>query len=174
MLLGTGCSLGCDRAQRGGATLGHDHGIDTGSIGRAQQGAKVLGIFHAVKGKHQSRGAGGFQDVLNGQELLRADDGDDPLMGWSSGNVIEGLARLGAYPDLERTTKGDNRLESLVAPLARHQDVIKAATTGPERLFHRVNSIENLHLFSVTVLLSDVAESGEQPGAGQLSDLPEP
>jgi hypothetical protein len=83
--------LGCagagfygDRAQGGGTALGEDDAVDARAVGYAEQSAEVLGVFYAVEGEQQAAGtglAGRGEEVFDGEELLRADQGDYALMG---------------------------------------------------------------------------------------------
>ncbi len=149
MLLGSGGGLGGYGAQGRGAALGHDHCVDSGSVGGAKECAEVLGIFNAVEGEDEARGGDGFQNVLDGEELLGANDGDDSLVSRGVGHVGEGFAGLGAEADFEVAAEGDDGFEAVIAAFAGYQHVIEAAFARFERLFDRVQSVENLHIFSV-------------------------
>jgi hypothetical protein len=91
-------------AEGRGAALGEDDAVDAGAVGYAEQRAEVLRVFDAVEGEQQAAGAGVCgarrgEKVLDGEELLWANQGDDALVGGGFGQQRELLARLLADAD---------------------------------------------------------------------------
>jgi hypothetical protein len=60
-------------------------------------------------------------------------------------HVGQGFAGLGADANLEVFAEGNDSFEAVVTAFAGHQHVVKAALTCFESLFHRMESVENLH-----------------------------
>ena len=61
------------------------------------------------------------------------------------GQLRQLLARLLADADPGLAADGDQPFEAVVMAFAGHQNLVKAALAGLERLFNRVNSVENFH-----------------------------
>jgi hypothetical protein len=104
-----------------------------------------LRVFDAVEGEDQARGAGGFENIFDGEELLGTDDGHDALVGRSAGHVCQGFAGLGADADLELAAERDDGFEAVVAAFAGYEHMVEAALAGFEGFFYRVYAVESLH-----------------------------
>jgi len=141
----SGGGFGGYGAEGGGAALGHDDSIDASAVGGAEERAEVLRIFYAVEGEDEARLAGWFENILNRQELLGADDGDYALVGGGVGHVGEGLAGFGADADFEFFAEGDDGFEAIVAAFAGDEDMVEAAFAGFEGFFDWVHAVEGLH-----------------------------
>ena len=136
-----------------GAALGHDDGVDSGAVGGAEQRAEILRVFDAVESEDEARGAGGLENIFDGEKFLSADDGDDALVGGGVGDVGKGFAGLGANADLEVAAEGDDGFEAVVAAFTGYEDVIETALACFEGFFYRMDAVEGLHLSSVWLSL---------------------
>ena len=142
---GTGFDGG--RAQGCGAALGEDDSVDSGSIGYAQQSAEVLRVFDTVESEKQAGRSGdcGSEEILNGEKLLRADQGHYALVGGSLGELGQLLAGLLADTDAGIAAEGDEGFQAGILALAGHQNVVEAPASGLEGFFDRMQAVENFH-----------------------------
>jgi hypothetical protein len=150
VLGGAGAGFNGDGAERGGAALGEDYAVYAGAVGYAEKRAEILWIFDAVECEKQTRGAGfrgriGFEEVFDGERLLRAHQSHNSLMGWGLRHMRQLLARLLADADTALPALGDQLLETGIVAFMGHQHVVKAAASGLESLFHRMHPVENFH-----------------------------
>ena len=147
----SGASAGLDGygAEGGGAAFGEDDAIVAGAVGYAEEGAEILWIFDTVEREEQAGARGGGcgrgEQVFDGEEFLRADDGDDALMAGCSRDLGQLVAGLLADANAGLAALGDQFFEAGVLALAGYDDVIKTPTAGLERLFDRVHAVENFH-----------------------------
>ena len=84
VLGGAGAGFHGDGAQWRGAALGEDDAVDAGAIGDAQQRAEILRIFNAIESEEQAGagdGSGAVKRSSMARAFLRADEGDDALVG---------------------------------------------------------------------------------------------
>ena len=149
-----GPRAGLDRGgtQRGGAAFGQNHAVHAGAVRHAQQGAQVLGVFHAVQRQQEPGVPGGRQrleEIFDRQKLLRADHGDNPLVGGGAGQFRQLLPRFLAHPDAGLAALGDQAGQAIVLALAGHHHVVKTAPPGPQGLLDRMNPVEDFHSHSV-------------------------
>ena len=127
--------------------LGENDAVDAGSIGHAQQCAEILRIFNAIE-REQQAGRSGLhrnKEILDGQCFLRANNCDDALMRWCSGELCELLA--GFLPDAHAglATRGNQAGKPVVVALARDQNMVKAALAGFEGFLDGMEAVENFH-----------------------------
>jgi hypothetical protein len=73
------------------------------------------------------------------------DEGDDTLMRDVFGNKCELLTRLLTDTDAKLAAESDELFDSGIVALGGDQDVVKAATSGLQSFFHRMQSVENFH-----------------------------
>lgn len=153
MFGGSSTGLDRDRAQRRGPPLGEDHAIHSGSVGDAQQGAQVLRVLDTVQGKQETRvirGSGWRREkILDGEHFVRADRGNHPLVGSRTCHLGQLLPGFLAYPHSGLAALSHQASEAIVLAFAGHQNVIETPPAGAQRLFHRMNAVEDLHASSV-------------------------
>lgn len=152
MLGGAGAGLDGHGAERRGTTLGKDNAVHAGAICDAEQGTKILRVFHTIKGKDEAgllrpagSGRGALEKVFNGEELLGAHQGDDTLMGSGTGELGELLTGLLADAHTGLPAVRDQAGNAVVMALAGHKDVVKSAPASPERLLDWMQTVENFH-----------------------------
>ena len=86
------------------------------------------------------------EEVFDGEEFLRADEGDDALMGGGLGEQRQLLA--GFLADADAGLAAERRPGvpgAVVVAFAGHQNVVKAALAGLERFLDRMQAVENFH-----------------------------
>ena len=153
VLGGSGGGFEGDGAEGGGAAFGEEDAIDTGSFGRTEERAEVLGVFDAVEREEEMRGgAGGGRDkIFEVEEITLANDGDHALMGGGSGEAGEGIAGLGADWDgrLAAEVEDGSDAGGGSGALAGDADVVKVAGPGAEGFLDRVEAVEDFHFFPV-------------------------
>jgi hypothetical protein len=151
--------LGCagtgfygDRAEGGGTAFGEDDAIDACAVGYAEQSAKILGVFYAVKREEQTAGGGWMgrgEEVFDGEELLRANQRDYALMGGGLGHLRQLLAGVLADADAGLATGGDEAVKAqiltLLQALTGYHHLVEAAAAGLQGFFNRVHAVENFH-----------------------------
>lgn len=147
-----GAGLHGRRAEGRGAALGEDDTVDTGAVGDAEQRAEVLRIFNAVEREDEAGGGLGgigFEEILDGEEFLRADEGHDALVRGRFGD--EGELLSGLLPDADSGLAAlcDEALQAIVLALACDEDVVKAAASGFESFLDRMQAVENFHEISL-------------------------
>jgi len=152
--------LGCARAgfdDRGaegcGAALGEDDTVNAGAVGDAEKCAEILRIFNAVE-REDEAGCGrlariGFEEVFDGEEFLRVDEGNDALVRGRFGGEGELLSGLLPNADSSLAALCDEALQAIVLALAGDEDVVKAAATGFESFLDRMQAVENFHEISL-------------------------
>jgi hypothetical protein len=127
-----------------------------------------LRIFDAVEGKHKASGVGTrrirLEKVFNCQKLLRLDERDHSLVRGGLGDNRELLARLLPDSNSSLAACGYKALQAFVVPLAGDQDMVEATPPGPERLFHRMEPVQNIHEVSLD---GSPRRLRRQLGAGQ-------
>ena len=67
VLAGSGGRFGGDRTDGSRPAFGKNDAVDAGSVGRAEEGAEVVGIFYAVEGEEEfgtGRAGWGVQEIL--------------------------------------------------------------------------------------------------------------
>ena len=96
-VLAGSCGRFCgDRAEGGRSAFGEDDAVDAGAVGRAEEGAEVVGVFYAVEGEEKLGAGGGLEEVFEGEEFAFADEGDDALVGVGfavAGELVAGFGR---------------------------------------------------------------------------------
>jgi hypothetical protein len=150
VLGGAGAGLDGDRAEGRGAALGEDDAIHARAVGYAEKSAEVLRVFNAVEGKQETGEAGfscgiGRKEVFNGERFLRVNEGDHALVRDVFGDECELLTQLLADSDATLAAESDELFDSGIVALGGDQDVVKAATSGLESFFHRMQTVENFH-----------------------------
>jgi hypothetical protein len=152
MLGGPGAGFYGDWTQGGGTAFSEDDAIYASAVGYAEQGTEVLRVFHAVEGEQQAAGAGLVawgEEVFDGKELLRADQGYYALMGGGFGHLGQLLAGVLANADAGLATGGDEAVKAqiltLLQALAGYNHLVEAAAAGLEGFFNRVHAVENFH-----------------------------
>ena len=150
VLCGASAGLDSDSAQGRGAALGEDDAIHASAVGYAEKSAEVLRVFNAVQSKQETGEAGfscgiGRKEVFNGERFLRVNEGDHALVRDVLRDEGELLARLLTDADAKLAAKSDELLQPGIVTLGSHQDVVKAATSGFQSFFHRMQSVENFH-----------------------------
>jgi|CZKL01.1.fsa_nt_gi hypothetical protein len=149
-----GCSsagLNRYRAEGGGATLGEDDPVDSGTIGHTKESAEVLGIFNAIESKHET-GLGSacgrsrrVIEVFYREKFLGTDHGNHALMRRCTSQLGQLLAGFLANGDAGSPALGDYLFEACILPFAGYDDVIETSPACPERLFNRVDAVKNFH-----------------------------
>lgn len=147
VLGGAGGGFDGDSAQGGGAPLGEDDAINPGTIGGADKRAEILGIFDSVECEQESGGggvAGLGEEVLEGEELALAHDGDDTLVAGCFGHAGELVAVLKAHSNAVLTTEVNDALEFLrcavLLTFAADANMVKTAIASAESFFYWVQS----------------------------------
>jgi hypothetical protein len=152
MLGCAGAGLDGGGAEGSGAALGEEDAVDAGAVGHAEERAEVLRVFDAVEREHEACGGGTVrrrrEEVFEGEEFLRADEGDDALMRGGFGGESELLAGLLDDADTCLTALGEETVETGVMALAGNEDVVKAAAAGLEGFRDRVQAVKDFHLVS--------------------------
>jgi hypothetical protein len=151
MLGSAGAGLDRGRAQRRGPALRHDDAINSGSIGNAQEGSEILGIFHTVERQQESRlrRIGRFEEIFDVEPFFRPHKGDDSLVSCGAGKLREVLARFRADADAGVLALGYETGDAIVMTLGCNQHVIEAPSPGFQRLGYRMDAVENFHLSSL-------------------------
>jgi pheromone shutdown protein TraB len=70
---------------------------------------------------------------------------DDALVGDVLSGLCEALARLLADTNTLLTAERDELFEARIVAFRSDENVIKAATSGFESFFHRMQAVENFH-----------------------------
>ena len=153
---GPGRGFGHNRAERRRPPFGQDDSVNARTIGRPQQRAQVVRVFHAIERQEKSPAAGSrgsVQQVFERQELAFAQEGHNTLVGVGLGVAGELIARLHADTDIGRAAELQNAVQARVAAgfaLPGNADVVQAADAGAQRLFHRMQAVKNIHPSSVS------------------------
>ena len=153
VLGGSGGGFGDDGADGSGAALGEDDAVDTGTVGGAEQGAEVVGVFDSVEGEEEAVSAGsggGVEQVFEGEEGAFAQESDDALVGVGLGVAGELVAGFGVDADAGGAGELEHAIHARVAAVTCDGDVVQPPGTGPESLFHRMQAVENFHASSVS------------------------
>jgi hypothetical protein len=149
MFSGAGAGFDGHRADGGGAAFCEDDAVDAGAVGYTEKRAQVLRVFYAVKSEKEAAraliGRVGLVKVFNGEELRRANEGDDALMRRSLGELGQLLAGLVANGDTGLAAESDELIEPGILAFVGDQDVVKSATAGLDRFFDGMHAIENFH-----------------------------
>jgi hypothetical protein len=90
-----------------------------------------------------------FEQVFEIKDGFFADDGDNPLVGRCLRKPGERLAGLETHANARFAAGIDDLLEARVVAFFGDTDVVETAQTRAQRLFHGVQPVENVHLFSV-------------------------
>jgi hypothetical protein len=143
--------FGYGAGDRGGAALGDDDTVYSGSVGGAEERSEVVGVFYAVEGEEEAVRAVFFggEEVFDGQELTLADDGDDALVGVGAGEAGELVAGLDGDADAGGAAELGEAFELFIFTLAGDADVIELAGTGADGLLYRVEAVQNFHPLSL-------------------------
>ena len=135
--------------------LRQKHSRDACAVGRAQQRAQVVRVLHAVE-RQKEPPAGGVwrrrQQVLKLQQPALAQEGDDALMHLRADVPGELFAGFGVHPDAGSPSQFQELGQPGIAAafaLAGHRDVVDSLRAGAQRLLHRVQTVQNVHLSSV-------------------------
>jgi hypothetical protein len=147
MFGGSCAGLHGNRAQGCRTPLREDDAVDAGSIGYAQQCAKILRIFDAIESEHQPGSAGPHRrkNILDRQFFLRTYDRYDALMRWCSGKLRELLAGFLPNSHAGLAARSDEVGKSVVVAFAGDQNMIKTALAGFKGLLDGMEAVENFH-----------------------------
>ena len=147
-----GCASTCfdgHRAQRCRPPLRQHHAVHSGSVGNAQQRTQVLRVFHAIERQQQPSRAGFFrsrlEEVLDREKLLRVNHGHHALVRLGFGQKRQLLACLLADTHAGLTAQIHQPFQPIILPLAAHQYVVESPPSGLERLFYRMQPVQNFH-----------------------------
>ena len=133
-----------------GTALGKNDAVDACSVGYAEKCAQSLRVFHAVQREQEpgcagSGGGVGRKQVFNGKRLLPVNVCYDTLMGNVLGGQGELLARLLADTNAMLAAERNELFETGIVAFSGDEDVVKAAASGLESFFHRMQAVENFH-----------------------------
>jgi hypothetical protein len=78
-------------------------------------------------------------------KLPRPDKGDNALVSGSLGCQGQLFARLLADAHTGFAALGQQFLEAEVVALLGYKHMVKTAASGPERLFHRMQTVQDFH-----------------------------
>ena len=150
MLGGSGAGFDGSGAERSRAALGEEDAVDAGAIGNAKKSAEVLRVFNTVEredeaGSGVTCGGRGREEVLEGEQFLRADKRDDALVRGGFGGECELLARPLKDADACVVALGDEAVEAVVVALASDEDPIEAAAPGLESFRDRMQAVKDFH-----------------------------
>jgi hypothetical protein len=137
-------------AERRGTALGQYNTIHSCSVGYAEKRAKILWVFHTIQSKQEPGFAGsgrrvGRKQVFNCKCLLPVDKCDDALVRDVLGGQGKLFARLLADTNAELAAECDELFEAAIVAFGSDKNVVKAATSGLESFFHRMQPVENFH-----------------------------
>jgi len=150
MLGGSGAGFDGSGAERSRAALGEEDAVDAGAIGNAKKSAEVLRVFNTVEredeaGSGVTCGGRGREEVLEGEQFLRADKRDDALVRGGFGGECELLARPLKDADACVVALGDEAVEAVVVALASDEDPIEAAAPSLESFRDRMQAVKDFH-----------------------------
>jgi len=159
----SGRGFGNGAGDRGGAPLGDNDAVDSGTVGGAKERTEVVGVFDAVEGEEEAvlTILFGCEEIFNGEELALADDGEDALMGVGAGEAGELVAGLDGDADASGAAEFDDALEAFVSSFAGDADVIELAGTGADSLLDGMEAVQNFHLSSLPS--ETYSDKGEGP-----------
>jgi hypothetical protein len=90
MLGRSGTGFDGHRTEGRGSALRDNDAVNTGTIGNAEERAKILRIFDTIDGENETSGGRvsreGHVEVFDGQEFLGTDERYYSLVGWSLGS----------------------------------------------------------------------------------------
>lgn len=155
VLAGTGRGFCCHSGERRGSALGEDDSVDASPISRAEQGAEIVRIFHAIQSEKEpvAGGARGcLEKIFKGKEFALTEKGDDPLVGIGAAVPRQLVTGFRRDPHTFGARKREDRLEAGVSAsfaLAGDTDVVQGAHTRPESLLNGMQAVQNIHTLSV-------------------------
>ena len=124
----------------GRAPFRNDHRARAGRVRRADDGAEIVRIFHAIEHDHELRRGGGVEiGVLAGRA-----HGNHALMRGTAGQPIQRSARLEPHRHRGAPRQVDDLLQARSAGALRHQDAVERMLR-PQRFRYRMNAAENRH-----------------------------
>ncbi len=133
-----------------GAALGNDDAIHTGGIGRAQNRAQVVRIFHAVEHDQERPLTTAFlQQVFDVGIFLRRSNCDHSLVVAGRREAIQVRTRNGAHRHAQRAALADDLVHALIVAFARHADVLEGTSAGLQRFQNGVDAVNDGHRKSV-------------------------
>ena len=122
--------LGSDFGDRGGAAVGQQDRVGTGGMGRADDGAQIVGIFDAVEQDEKLSGGRKLREL---GVTLAGGESDDALVGSGFAGAVESLPRLIAHGDIGLFGEVDDELDLGAAGTFGDEDSFDGLT-GAERL----------------------------------------
>lgn len=144
---GSGGGLGDGRRDGRRTALGEDDAVNAGPVGGAEESAEVVGVFDTVECEEEAalmeRLSG--EEVLDGEELAVAEEGDDTLVHVGLGEARKLFTGLEGDADAGRAGEGGELLELTVAALACDRDAVEPSGAGAKSLFHWMQAVENFH-----------------------------
>src|SRR3954470_12977388 len=131
MLAGSGGRLRNSARNCRGSALGNDYPVGARSVGRAQDCAEIMRIFHSVKNeKERILAPPGSDHVGKVVVLLGGGDCDHPLVGSVSGHAVEFSALQEAHGYAEATAIFDEPLQANIVTLFSHANPFEGASPG--------------------------------------------
>ena len=141
----------CDGARHAGrAALGNHHAVRAGRVGRAQDRAQIVRIFHAIEHDDQRifRALGGdhiFEIVV----LFGRRDGDHALMRRVARQFVEFGALQETHVHAESPAIFNQALQADVVALLGHADPLKRPPARLQRLGNGIDAVDVVHEYSV-------------------------
>jgi hypothetical protein len=138
---GAGHGLG----QAGGVPLGQHDAVRARGLGRPQDGAQVARILDPVEDHHEGGRAGRVEELVEADEGLLRDHGDEALVRDAAGHPIEGLSGLEAQWNAELAGATDRVGDPTIAQALDHEQTVEMSGAGGQGLKHRVDSADEVH-----------------------------
>jgi hypothetical protein len=164
---GPGRGFGYGGGNGGAATLREENAVDSGSIGRSEEGPEIVGVFDAVERKEEAGPASciGNEEVFDGEECPLTKVGDNALVRLGFGDAGELVARLDSDADAGGAGEGGEAIKLCIAALAGDGDAVEPTGAGPDGLFNGVEAIKNFHEFKFTGMAARGLVGQESEGA---------
>jgi hypothetical protein len=138
---GAGHGLG----QPGGVPLGQHDAVRACGLGRPQDRAQVTGILDPVEDHHEGGRAGRVEELVEADEGLLRNHGDEALVRDAAGHPIEGFSRLEAQWHSELAGAADRVGDPTIAQALDHEETVEMTGAGGQRLEHRVDAADEVH-----------------------------
>lgn len=147
VLGGPGGGFGYGGGDGSAASLGEKNAVDPRSVGGAEEGAEVVGVFDAVEGEEEAGAAvwRGGKKIFDGKECPFAKIGDDALMRLGFGDAGELIAGLNRDANSGGAGERGDTVQLGIAALAGDGDAVETTGAGPDGLFNGVEAVENFH-----------------------------
>ncbi len=132
--------------QAGRTPLGQQHAVGAGRLARAQDRAQVARVLDPVERHQQRRVAQAAEQVLDLEQRLLRDDGDDALVRHAARQPVERLAPLEAQRHAQAAGARDGVGDALVAQSLDHQEAVEVARGRAQRFEHGVDAADEVHV----------------------------